>query len=72
MFLRWASLQMSAHILQNLLLWWNLSAALRGCASFFVALKSIRNTRDAAAVLTPENRLQSSGCNPLSLVRGNF
>jgi len=34
MILRWASLQVSAHILQNLLLWWNLSATLRGCAFF--------------------------------------
>jgi len=40
MVLRWAPLQVSAHILQNLLLWWNLSATLRGCASFF--LESLR------------------------------
>ena len=40
MILRWAPLQVSAHILQNLLLWWNLSATLRGCASFF--LESVR------------------------------
>ena len=32
--LRWASLQVSAHILQNLLLWWNLHAAPRGCVFF--------------------------------------
>ena len=31
---RWAPLQVSAHILQNLLLWWTLSATLRGCAIF--------------------------------------
>ncbi len=31
-------LQVSAHILQNLLLWWNLSATLRGCV-FFVPTK---------------------------------
>lgn len=30
----WVSLQTSAHILQNLLLWWNFSATLRGCAFF--------------------------------------
>jgi len=35
---RWASLQMSAHILQNLLLWWKLGATLRGCAFFFQIL----------------------------------
>jgi len=32
----WVSLQTSAHILQNLLLWWNFSATLRGCAFFCV------------------------------------
>jgi len=32
---RWAPLQVSAHILQNLLLWWKLGATLRGCAFFF-------------------------------------
>ena len=30
----WVSLQTSAHILQNLLLWWNFSATPRGCALF--------------------------------------
>ena len=33
-------LQVSAHILQNLLLWWKLSAALRGCA-FFLPLTRV-------------------------------
>ena len=32
--MRWAPLQVSAHILQNLLLWWTLSATPRGCAFF--------------------------------------
>ena len=42
---RWAPLQVSAHILQNLLLWWNLSATLRGCASFFLESLGIAPSR---------------------------
>ena len=32
----WVPLQASAHVLQNLLLWWNFSATLRGCAFFWL------------------------------------
>lgn len=39
----WVPLQASAHVLQNLLLWWNFSATLRGCAFFWPADVAMHN-----------------------------